>query len=160
MELLNQKDILKMSPWDFDQSPEGWRGVEAKEGRIKAAELIIKYMEVNKDSIDKDSKIVGKFMNFHVGQLLASEGGENTGKSVPFFEQSFINGKDCWNAYVSGTIAFLKGDVESVKSEIKVINNSESDKVSGNLPVLNNFLKVLMNGGGDYNTAYNMPRQM
>jgi len=155
----NYQDILKMSPWEFDQSPEGWRGVEKEKGILEAIDLIIQYISINKDEINRDNGNIEKFLNFHVGQLYATEGNEkNIVEAISFFEDSYMKEKDCWNAYVRATIGFLKKDRKVIEESIKEINDSKSeDKRSGNISIINNFLKVV-NEDSDYNTAYNMKR--
>ena len=76
------------------------------------------------------------------------------------FQQSFMEGAECWNAYVSATIGFLEEDKNKIQNVIKIIeSSSEKDKRSGNLEIVNNFLKALEQEVTDYNTVYNMPHK-
>lgn len=160
------KNKLNLSPWEFDQSPSGWRGVDKKEGPEKATLLIMEYISRNREQIlnpqEGEKKIPLSIMYFHAGQLLASIGKNKYSEALEAFQQSFKVGSECWNAYVSATIGFLEGDKDKIQKAIKTIESSsekEKDKKSGNLKIVKNFLKVQELGMGDYNTAYNMPRE-
>lgn len=77
----NNEVIMQMSPWDFDQSSDGWRRFEMANGRIATANLIQEYIVGNKDRIlnppKGERKVSLEIMYFHIGQLLAFEGQEH-----------------------------------------------------------------------------------
>lgn len=163
LENYNNKEILEMSPWDFDQSPDGWRKLEATKEYLTAAKLIREYINKNKDRIlnpregEKASNL--EIMYFHIGQLLASEGREHWPEAIGAFNQSFYQeGKECWNAYVSATIGFLENDIKKIDDAIKTIEESRGDKISGNMGIVKNFKKALEMGERDYKKIYSWPR--
>lgn len=156
--------ILRLSPWDFDQSQDGWRGVEKKEGAEKAVAIILEYIRKNKERILNPAvgeKIIPlELMNFHIGQLLAGQGEVKYFQAVDYFSNSFIDNSECWNAYVSATIGFLQKDSEKIRNSILTIESSvQENKASGNIGIVKNFLKALEAGVNDYLTAYSMPRR-
>jgi hypothetical protein len=68
--------------------------------------------------------------------------------------------KECWNAYVNGTIAFLEGNRDEVERQITVVENSKSEnKRGGNIGILKNFSKCLEQGVKSYEEAYSMPQE-
>jgi len=166
-QMTEEEEMLKMSPLDFDQSPNGWRKVSDTGGDCgRAVELIRKYIDRNLKIIitprEGKHRLPIKIMYFHIGQLLASQGPDYYQEAIKEFKSSvYENSEDreCWNAYVSATIGFLEGDINKVEEAIETINNSkESDKMSGNLGIVINFKKVLLAGENSYNKAYNMER--
>jgi len=161
MEQEPKNNKLELSPYDFDQSPHGWREIQAVEGFERAAEAIIDYVAVNKERILKPSteeKIVSlALMNFHAGQMLALAGKI---EATEYFRNSLQENSECWNAYVDATIGFLEKEPTRIKNSIAIIEASVSEeKESGNLGIVENFLKALQEGITDYLTAYSMPRE-
>jgi hypothetical protein len=157
-ELKNNK--LELNPWEFDQSPHGWREVLQVEGFEKAAELIIYYIFINKEKIlnpkPGEKTVSLELMYFHIGQMLAMDGKK---ESIEYFNKSFGKNSPCWNAYVDATIGFLEQDQDRIKKSIEVIESSSSEeKFSGNIEIVKNFLKALQEGVTDCGTVYSMPR--
>ena len=75
MEKNQYESFMKMSPFEFDQEPQGWRSL-AKDGRnLEAAFLIKDYVVRNRERIitpteDESDKAL-EIMQFHIGQLFA-----------------------------------------------------------------------------------------
>lgn len=159
-ENLNYDVFMQMSPWDFDQSPDGWRKFSAIDGPIKAAELIQEYILKNKDKIlnekEGNLKYAMETMYFHIGQQFASAGHEHWQKAIDAFNKSFVHKHDeCWNAYVSATIGFLESNPVKVEDAIKTIETSKKeDKRSGNIDIVKNFRNALATGERDYKKIY------
>lgn len=155
----SEEAMLEMAPWEFDQSPDGWRRFAATEENLKAARLIQKYIVRNREWISNPrpgEKSLGlTLMNFHVGQLLAVEGHQYLSEAIEAFTQSFEEGQECWNAYVSATIGFLEGDAKRVDEAIKTVELSKAeDKRWGNLGIVKNLKKALQLGEKDLKTVY------
>ena len=151
----NNEIMMQMSPWDFDQSPNGWRKFENTKEYLKAISLIQEYITKNKDRIlnprEGDKKISLGIMYFHIGQLFALEGQKYYPEAIKEFDRSFEENQECWNAYVSATIGFLENNVKKVKDAIKLIKASqEADKRGGNMGIVRNFKKALELGELDY----------
>lgn len=155
MEKIVVDNFMQMSPWDFDQSPSGWRSLDALGKKEEAVEVIRQYITKNKDKIENF-----QIMHFHIGQLLASIGPVDYEEAAKSFELSFQNeDSDLWNAYVSATIGFLRGDLDKINQSILSIeNSSEEDKRGGNLGIIRNFKKALETGERDYEQVYSWPR--
>ena len=152
-------EYLKMKPEDFDQSPKGWRMLEKEKGSLEAIDLIIKYISSNEKDINDCGHNTKEFLNFHIGQLYAMSGEKYFKKSIGFFKKSYIKNQECWNTYVDATIGFLNMDKKIVERSIDCIKKSkENNKQSGNLPILNNFLREIDDGRNNYYAAYNMKR--
>ncbi len=159
----NNEAMFQMSPWDFDQSPNGWRMFGSTKEYVRAASLIQEYIAKNRDWIinpREGEKMVGlELMYFHIGQLLASKGQEHWPEVVDAFNHSFDERGECWNAYVSATIGFLQNDIKRVEDAVRTIETSqEDDKISGNLGIVKNFKKALEIGERDYEKPYSWPR--
>lgn len=105
--------FLKMDFWDFDQTANGWRKLTSNKDatsadRLAAARLCRRYFERRKDIPESKLAIVA----FHAGQNFAIA--NKPKEALAVFENSFQQNKPDWNAYVRGTIAFLKKE----KSEL------------------------------------------
>ena len=172
MELDQQQinQMLQMSPWDFDQSPNGWRKIadgsleEKPQDRLKAASLISEFILQNKDKIltpkagDQEIKI--EIMYFHIGQLLALTGPEYYQQALEAFNQAFyLNRPTAWNEYVLATIGFLEGDQTKIgQSIIKIESFPKDQRGAGNLGIVKNFQQALKSGIRDYIKVYRMPK--
>lgn len=157
------EDVMQLSPWEFDQSQNGWRKLAAAKKYIDAAALIRNYIAKNKERILNpqagEDPIGIELMHFHRGQMLATVGQENWPEAIESFKQAFQQDSECWNAYVSATIGFLTGDKDRIEQAIHTIESSQEEKVSGNLGVVKNFKKALEAGVQDYDTPYSWPRE-
>jgi hypothetical protein len=162
MDKVNNK-FMEMSPWEFDQSPQGWRKFEAGKEYIKAANLIGDYINFNTEKIlhpSASEKTVSiRTLHFHTGQLLAFAGADHYPEAIVAFGKSFRDGAECWNAYVSATIGFLSNNIQQIEDAIRAIENSkEEDKRSGNIGIIHNFKKALEEKVLDYGKVYAWPR--
>lgn len=153
-----------MDPVEFDQSEQGWRSLVGKTNEEDIANLILKYIKLNSHKVEEYNK--GKpadktfpigLLHFHAGQSFGYAGIKYYPDAIRCFKVSYSNKNECWNAYVDGTIAFLKGDINEVKKQIKIIEGSMlKNKKGGNINILKNFSKCLDLGVVDYSKAYEM----
>ncbi len=154
---------MQLSPWEFDQTPKGWRKFEGTREFLKAANIILEYIATNSGRIlnprENEKSVSIELLNFHRGQALASAGYEHWPDAIESFKGSF-KGDECWNAYVSATIGFLEGDKEKIEEAIRVVEFSrQEEKRSGNIGIVKNFKKALEEGIRDYETPYSWPRE-
>ena len=150
---------MQMSPWEFDQSPNGWRKFEASREYLKAANLIGDYIKANRAKIlhpPASERHTGiNIMHFHIGQLLAFVGPEYYPEAIEAFQKSFRERAECWNAYVSATIGFLENDKDKIDEAVRTIEGSqEGDKRSGNIGIVMSFKEALNAGSRNYREAY------
>jgi hypothetical protein len=170
MVIMSEKDItkfLEMDPVEFDQGDNGWRSLVGKVNEEDIAELILKYIKLSGHKVIEfnKGKIGGEIfpidlLYFHTGQSFGYAGPKFYKKAIKCFKKSYEEGKECWNAYVDGTIAFLEGDKAEVERQIELIGHSEAEnKRSGNIGILKNFSKCLDLGITSYQEAYSMPQE-
>ncbi|KTE77661.1 hypothetical protein [Sphingopyxis sp. A083] len=160
------RSTLLLDERAFDQDMNGgWRPLAANECYFEAAELIQKWRESHGA---KDSTLY-----WHEGQMRASAG--QYSQAVSLFEASRHpadqDRKWGWNLYVDGSIAFLKGDINALRSardklsvlpappeleDLKDINGNPS-RVAWpmNLHVLDAFMRCW---GQPYEVAYSCPK--
>ncbi|HRV75848.1 MAG TPA: hypothetical protein P5247_00495 [Candidatus Saccharimonadales bacterium] len=156
--------FLEMDPVEFDQAVNGWRSLVGEVSEEHIAELILQYIKLSGSKIDEynKGKVGGEvlpidLLYFHAGQSFGYAGTKFYKDAIECFQKSYKNEKECWNAYVNGTIAFLKGDKNELKTQIKVIEDSKAEnKRGGNIGILRNFSKCLDSGITDYEKAYGM----
>ncbi len=119
----NEEVFMDMSPWDFDQSPDGWRKYEKTQGSTATAELIKKYIGRNLEkTVDPKQPLRLEVLYFHIGQLLAMEGQGHFAEAIDALKNSsYSEGRECWNAYVSATIGFLDGNIKKIEVAIKTV---------------------------------------
>lgn len=161
------KKFLGMDPIQFDQDENGWRSLVGNSSEVDIADLIIQYIETNRDKIDEYNE--GKtgedifpidLLYFHAGQSFGVAGPDHYQKAIECFRKSYYEENECWNAYVNGTIAFLEGNRDEVERQIKVVEESKAEnKRGGNIGILKNFSKSLTLGIKDYEKVYNMPKE-
>lgn len=159
----NEDSILEMSSWDFDHSPDGWRKYGPEE-RLKAVALIRRYIAKNEEKMKNPNPgeqiATIELLNFHIGQLLASEGEERRSEAIDSLRKSFMEDQECWNTYVSATIGFLEGDEKKIDDAIRTVElSTEGEEWSGNLGIIRNFKKALQMGVRDYDDVYSWPRK-
>lgn len=119
--------MMKLSPYDFDQTGRGWRSLDAITGcHIAAADLIATYRRANWGKIDPNGTAVSYW---HEGQTRAM-GGETdlaipllfagvnpgfTGAGAAVDKEALPIGEA--NAeYALATVAFLQGNLEALKN--------------------------------------------
>jgi hypothetical protein len=162
------KKLLEMDPVEFDQSENGWRSLVGNTNEESIASLIIEYAEKSSNKIDEYNKDKsGKeifpidLLYFHAGQSFGCAGAKYYKKAISCFKRSYEHEKECWNAYVNGTIAFLEGKRDEVEKQIKIIEDSKAEnKRGGNIGILKNFSNALEQGITDYEKVYSMPQNV
>ena len=157
--------MMAMSPWDFDQSPIGWRRFEATKEYLEAANLIRDYIAINKEKFlypPKTGRVIDiEILYFHIGQLLASEGLDYYKEAIKSFKQSFRKNEECWDAYVGATIGFLENDTRKIEKSIEIIDKSKDEhKDAGNIGIMKNFRKALMINMRNYKEVYSWPQSI
>lgn len=164
MERIDNEMFMNMTPWEFDQSPNGWRKLSLEHKNLKAAELIKAYIYKNKENILKnegaENSVSLELMHFHVGQQLAISGTEKYPEAIVFFKMAFYKNEKAtsWNAYVSATIGFLENEINIVEDAIRVFDALEGSKSFKNLAIMKNFKKALEQGKENYLEVYSQPR--
>src|SRR5690349_19320920 len=112
-------DMLKLSPYDFDQTEKGWRSLPDKEAVV----IIEKYLKGHADVLEESRNPTIQTLRFHCGQCYAFLGEEFYEKAISWFSQSFDKPSDYpaewWNYYVQGTIDYLKRDREGLVQSIE-----------------------------------------
>lgn len=155
---------MDMTPWEFDQSPDGWRKLSLEQKNLEAAELIKAYVHKNKENILKnegtENSVSLELLHFHTGQQLAISGTEKYPEALVFFKMAFYESEKAasWNAYVSATIGFLQNNISMVEVAIRVFGTLDGSKSSTNLAIMKNFKKALEQGKENYIEAYSQPR--
>jgi len=152
--------LMALDEQAFDQDMEdGWRPVSRAGCPGLAADLIRDYRKHN----DNHARI----LLWHEGQMRAEAG--QTEKAIPLLDQARREGDDPggWNYYVDGTIAFLKGDRDTLQAARDALAEvpkpddfTEPVDADGNpvdiswpfnLPLLDRFLECF---DSDYTEAY------
>ena len=118
--------MLKLSPYEFDQTAKGWRSLRAKPGcDIATANLIATYRRANREKLDQNEMQISYW---HEGQKRAEAG--QTGEAIPLLLAGVnpgmtgtraVDGREnaligLANAqYALATVAFLQGDLDGLK---------------------------------------------
>lgn len=99
---------LDRDAFDQDIPNGGWRGLSNKGCHEEAAELIRVWRHEKRDH--------ASILYWHEGQMRAYAG--QTKEAIALFERTYTAPEEDtdfgWNYYVSGTIAFLRGDREAL----------------------------------------------
>ncbi len=152
----NISKFLEMNPFEFDQSENGWRSLIGNTPEEQIANLILDYIKTNSNKFSDETPPID-LLYFHAGQSFAYAGTKYYKQAIQYFKKSYKPGKEFWNAYVNGTIAFLQQNKDEVDKQIKFIQDSavaEQNKRGGNIKILKNFSKYLEQGITDYEKAY------
>lgn len=133
-----------MDPYEFDVTDNGWRIFDNQDRPLDGAKVILDYIRHNQ------SKITGKnpsieALYFHAGQEYAMAGSDYYQKAIECFEKSYET-SEWWNAYVSGTIAFLKKDIDLLQKA--------REKGTYNAEILHSFELALSRGDYSYKNNY------
>lgn len=146
----NNNEMMKLSPWDFDQSNNGWRKFEEVKDYLRASQTIKEYIEKNRTLVQEGNVL--QILNFHLGQEFAQAGEQHYPQAITEgFNNSFQENREAWNAYVSATVGFLENNIKKIEDAIKVVENStREEKENGNMDALLKLKHGLEIGERDY----------
>lgn len=136
-----------LSPYEFDQSPKGWRLLD-KEGKyLEAAKAIEAYILSHKVEIKNQNRVSIETMYFHVGQEYAMAGEKYYNLAIQNFQKAY-KGELGWDAYVEGTIAFLKKDAKALRASVEKLTSiaTASSSHEPNSKLLGRFLGAIESG--------------
>lgn len=136
--------MLDMTPFEFDQSENGWRKLDKQGLFLEAAELIASYVAANIKIIEAQNQVSIQTLYFHAGQEYACAGKKYYAKAISFFSMSHKS-KEGWDVYVDGTIAFLENDKKKLKqaaNALKKLTKTDAMQLS-NANLLQEFLYSL-----------------
>ncbi len=165
----DHQKLLKLSPTEFDQGEEGFRALVGNVSEAYIANLILSYIERNRELIISNNKLKHKdhylplsLLYFHAGQAFAGSGSKYYSEAIECFEKGYEDedkdAQECWNAYVNGTIAFLNKDSAKILDQIRIVEKSNAkNKAGGNIELLKKFSMALDKGIVDYLRACTMP---
>lgn len=158
-----EADMMRMSPWEFDQTPNGWRKLADTGELVKAAGRILRYISENKEQIlnsaETEKAVSLDLLYFHRGQVLASAGQEYWEQAIESLSHSFEDNDECWNAYVAATIGFLENNMGKITQAIQTIESSkQEERRGGNIGIVRNFKKALEEEVRDYDAPYSWPK--
>ena len=136
--------VLSLDPYTFDQTDDGWRGLDKKGKYLEAAKLIESYMVQNEPSIEAQGRVSLQTIHFHAGQEYAMSGEANYSRAVEHFRQSFKESTS-WNIYVNGSIAFLERNIESLILSSQELDtfSAQDSRLDQNAALLRRFLDAL-----------------
>ena len=137
---------MHMTPYQFDQTKNGWRKLDSEGKFIEAAELIAAYVKQNQAQITSNPTI--QTLYFHAGQEYAMVGEARYEEAITYFRRAY-KGKPEWDAYVEGTIAFLRRDKTQLE---KAIQNGAQ-----NVEMLQRFLTALEEENFSYAVKVTIP---
>ncbi len=135
----SRENLLELNFEQFDQDMEGgWRVFADNKKYGEAARMIEAYLECRSDLTPANKRI----LHFHAGQMWAM--GERKTLAIEHFEKSTQprdNDFMRWNAYVEGTIAFLKQDMAKLRASREQVSQAGLPASSNkNLVVLDMLL--------------------
>jgi hypothetical protein len=140
-----KQEYLSMEFKDFDQTLNGgWRPLAIKGCYKQAAALMDAYRELHYQNLEEWQVRV---LTWHAGQMFDFANMFPT--AIARFEKSFnaSEGSDShlqWNAYVAASIAFLKGDLETLKQERNKIAKFPKDN-GVNLQIVDHMIRCFAN---------------
>lgn len=115
--------ITKLSPFEFDQLPKGWRSLARPNCNAAAADLIAAYRVVNWSRLDASQVAISYW---HEGQSRAMAG--QTEAAIPLLlagvnpglgaagEQKLLPYSSAFSQYALATVAFLQNDLPGLKA--------------------------------------------
>ena len=144
----------ELSPYEFDQTHQGWRLLDSEQKFLEAAKAIELYIASHLEEIRNQNLVSAQTMYFHAGQEYAMAGIEYYRQAVFNFKKSYKSNPG-WDIYVEGTIAFLEKNADALqKAADKLVLLAETDKsITANSQLLRQFLKALP-AKRDYATIY------
>ncbi len=161
--------FMAMSYWEFDQSPEGVRSVLDKPGcRHAGADLIRDYHAALRAKGEPVTHVFPEgemvfsdngevtMLYWHEGQARAMDGENKYGTelfrlSIEPAAKSYAG----WNEYVRASIAFLEGDLDTLKAEREALSSKVGPGYGDlNLGVVDGLIACF---GRSYKEAYGAP---
>ncbi|MFN3932815.1 MAG: hypothetical protein ACK4JY_13850 [Brevundimonas sp.] len=101
--------MLALPLQEFDQTPAGWRSLDAEGCEAVGAEAIARYREVNRDMLANED--IGTLI-WHEGQLRAAAG--QTDEAITLMLEGRNGESEATQPYVDATVAFLRRDREAL----------------------------------------------
>ena len=101
--------MLALPLQDFDQTPAGWRSLDAEGCEAVGAEAIARYREVNREALANQD--LGTLI-WHEGQLRAAAG--QTEAAIALMLEGRNEESDAIQPYVDATVAYLRRDREAL----------------------------------------------
>lgn len=101
--------MLALPLQDFDQTPAGWRSLDAEGCEAVGAEAIARYRELNRERLAGED--LGTLI-WHEGQLRAAAG--QTDAAVALMLEGRNEESEAIQPYVDATVAFLRRDREAL----------------------------------------------
>jgi hypothetical protein len=131
----------ELTPYDFDQTSQGWPLLDHDGKYLEAAEAIDSYITSNEVKIADQDKISIQTLFFHAGQEYAMAGKQYYSQAIKMMQKSYKSSQD-WNLYVDGSIAFLSEDQLKLKESINKLSElaQTNDKLVANANLLQSFL--------------------
>ncbi len=133
-----------MDPYEFDVTDNGWRVFENQDQPLDGARVILDYIRHNQSKITEKNPSL-ETLYFHAGQEYAMAGEEYYQQAIECFENSYKT-SEWWNAYVRGTISYLKKDKKTLEISRRNI------KYNGE--ILQSFSEALDRGDFSYKNNY------
>jgi len=123
---LDIRHFLNMTPFEFDQSENGWRSLENENDIFFIIDLYLKKHPNNE---------LSNIMFFHQGQSYAVN--NDYKNAIINMEKSLENNDKDWNSYVILTIYFLKQNfklfIDNYKKLYKNISFDNNKKIINNM---------------------------
>lgn len=112
--------MMQLSPFEFDQTYEGWRSLEDPALQVLA---IKEYIDKN-----KEDEFYTRLLNFHLGQVLAIRNLDENDiiYAIHHMKLSLEENDGEWNDYVNATIAFLNKDRKELDKYVGKQNYNDS----------------------------------
>lgn len=97
--------MLALPLQEFDQTPAGWRSLDADGCEAVGADAIARYREINREALAAEDV---ETLIWHEGQLRAAAG--QTEAAIPLLLHGRDAQSDATQPYVDATVAFLRRD--------------------------------------------------
>jgi len=101
--------MFALSLHEFDQTPAGWRSLDAKGCEAVGADAIARYREMNREALAGED--LGTLI-WHEGQLRAAAG--QTEAAIPLLLEGRDRESEGDRLYAEATVAFLRQDREAL----------------------------------------------
>lgn len=153
---MTRAERLNMGYQEFDQDMKGgWRAVADGGCELEAAKLLEEYLGMHEAKLEPWQR---RILRWHAGQMQAFAG--ETTAALRHFRKSYET-RDIdkqaplrWNAYVRATIAFLQGDLKTLRACREAMQRGPQDPqwVTPNRTIVDRFIAGL--GSESYRDAY------